>query len=514
MIVHLLKILVFSLYTVYWDGDLRRVFKAATDEKRQQQQPEEWSNLQMFCLNGIMLSVSNACELDGLFPKCRLFKAEIMETMSHCRIPQVNCTEEADAEIAQAAAGNENAFVLGEDSDFCFFRNVNYIPMSTLHASGNVQLATAVVLRRDELAHELELPDEDAMVELAILMGNDYVDRQHCSGALMGDGTAIDFVREQGAGFRVTGKSDASKEALRFVRALYQLEPLDEFELYDPRNESNAVDEDVDVAGDTIVDPNPSVPKAYRPSVPKEIRVELLTIDIRVDGSLKDAVMRCLQAYVNRMESTETGNPMLTQTHVDVFKHMTSPPPTVASEKDWRPDWTDIPAAYLIEKMIVLAMEQKSPLAHAARPSTIFDQQVFLERTNDLRLSEALAREKEAKPRTVFAPEGSFDKGERHKLPIDDHEEKILEAIAKNRVTIIKGETGCGKSSRIPVMLMNAPPPDPALSQVKLFISQVRRWILMNTLVFPSHSHLLRNTSQDALQPRVWWNEFARLNRN
>ena len=39
-------------------------------------------------------------------------------------------------------------------------------------------------------------------------------------------------------------------------------------------------------------------------------------------------------------------------------------------------------------------------------------------------------------------------------LPIDGYREEILYRIAMDRVTIIQGETGCGKSSRLPVMLL------------------------------------------------------------
>jgi HrpA-like RNA helicase len=39
-------------------------------------------------------------------------------------------------------------------------------------------------------------------------------------------------------------------------------------------------------------------------------------------------------------------------------------------------------------------------------------------------------------------------------LPIDEFKESILEHIRTHRVTIINGETGCGKSSRIPDFLL------------------------------------------------------------
>ena len=39
-------------------------------------------------------------------------------------------------------------------------------------------------------------------------------------------------------------------------------------------------------------------------------------------------------------------------------------------------------------------------------------------------------------------------------LPIDKYRESILQRISSDRVTVIQGGTGCGKSSRLPVMLM------------------------------------------------------------
>ena len=39
-------------------------------------------------------------------------------------------------------------------------------------------------------------------------------------------------------------------------------------------------------------------------------------------------------------------------------------------------------------------------------------------------------------------------------LPIDEHKHEILARIQRDRVTIIHGETGCGKSTRVPVMLL------------------------------------------------------------
>ena len=51
----------------------------------------------------------------------------------------------------------------------------------------------------------------------------------------------------------------------------------------------------------------------------------------------------------------------------------------------------------------------------------------------------------------------AFEKGindPRVTLPIDEHKHEILSRIDRDRVTIIHGETGCGKSTRVPVMLL------------------------------------------------------------
>ena len=64
---------------------------------------------------------------------------------------------------------------------------------------------------------------------------------------------------------------------------------------------------------------------------------------------------------------------------------------------------------------------------------------------------------------------------ERKALPIDEHRHEILSSVKKNRVTIIQGETGSGKSSRVPVMLLEAPSPSMPSQKAKMFICQPRR---------------------------------------
>ena len=53
-------------------------------------------------------------------------------------------------------------------------------------------------------------------------------------------------------------------------------------------------------------------------------------------------------------------------------------------------------------------------------------------------------------------------------LPIDEFKEEIVRQIDENRVTIIQGETGCGKSSRVPLYLLEK-------EGTKFLVSQPRR---------------------------------------
>ena len=54
-------------------------------------------------------------------------------------------------------------------------------------------------------------------------------------------------------------------------------------------------------------------------------------------------------------------------------------------------------------------------------------------------------------------------------LPITKYKEEILKKISKNKITIISGETGCGKSTQIPQFLLEKNPSS------KILMTQPRR---------------------------------------
>lgn len=68
-------------------------------------------------------------------------------------------------------------------------------------------------------------------------------------------------------------------------------------------------------------------------------------------------------------------------------------------------------------------------------------------------------------------------KGLMETLPVFAHREEILENVANNQLTIIQGETGCGKSTSVPQFLYDAWARDRAASErpVNIYVTQPRR---------------------------------------
>lgn len=69
----------------------------------------------------------------------------------------------------------------------------------------------------------------------------------------------------------------------------------------------------------------------------------------------------------------------------------------------------------------------------------------------------------------------AFNRVDSHELPVYEHKEKILELISGHRVVCIEGETGCGKSTKIPQFIL-----DDALEKsppvtCKILVTQPRR---------------------------------------
>lgn len=83
-----------------------------------------------------------------------------------------------------------------------------------------------------------------------------------------------------------------------------------------------------------------------------------------------------------------------------------------------------------------------------------------LPRTNPTRACDLLRRMKERLEKSVEQKRARHRKKPRlsypHELPINRYRQEIVRAIRENRVIIVSGETGCGKSTQLPKMCLEA----------------------------------------------------------
>jgi HrpA-like RNA helicase len=129
----------------------------------------------------------------------------------------------------------------------------------------------------------------------------------------------------------------------------------------------------------------------------------------------------------------------------------------VQGHVEHRPTWSNIKISRLMEKSIKASIEMSSrshlsPYSSMS-PANFFDPWVFLQILHNLDADSDPTHT--ALPRTHSLASLDSDieyrvmkDDDRSKaLPIDEHEATIVETISRQRVTIVEGETGCGKVS-------------------------------------------------------------------
>jgi len=178
---------------LYFDGHRRRL-KCSTDEERQSQRDQTWDHLKQYCHNGALPAKRRHTQQEqqhishlffSKFPLSTLFMDQFRHDIDHYQrqslLQVVYCEEEADSAVALASASDPtgHTFAVGKDSDFFIFgdtrdtkRPVRYIPLDCINGQGPV--LSAVVLQRSVICQQLNLPDEESIIELSLLLGNDF----------------------------------------------------------------------------------------------------------------------------------------------------------------------------------------------------------------------------------------------------------------------------------------------------------------------------------------------------
>lgn len=60
-------------------------------------------------------------------------------------------------------------------------------------------------------------------------------------------------------------------------------------------------------------------------------------------------------------------------------------------------------------------------------------------------------------------------------LPVDSHRERLVEAVEASQVVVVSGETGCGKTTRIPRFLLEGRVRGGAGAHCNILVTQPRR---------------------------------------
>jgi XPG domain containing len=459
-------------------------FKHETELERQAKRTEEWSVFQDYCIHGKVPTDIELQQWQRYFPKNRIFITQVMQALLKMQVPMKFCNEEADSIMARAVMGKKRAYILGLDSDFCFFPNASYIPINTLIPEKKMSSIKAIVMRRDILADSLDIP-ESAMVELAILMGNDYVkgtktfdlpkvqggkkadldDReavlptnenlQHRNMAIRIQ-AFLSLLRQQGEGYRIQSRSTEIQKCLDFIRKLYNLHDMSCYKMEQP-----------------VLGMEPSLPTAAI-GMTEELSAEFKNAIIdptKGDKSLQDAVVRYLVMILKHVEERNQvlvvdGTPqpkVLTPSHIQAFQLLSRQRPPYSEidqqikDPSWRPFWSDAAAVYWIERLINSivhnVIEQQhiegKPMPHGIEsPGELFDPYLYHSYLRVAReMHGVLDEKKEDADVPELSPEGSADSQDvppKLKLPVDEFEQEILKSVRQNRVTIIQGDTGCG----------------------------------------------------------------------
>ena len=471
--------------TCYWDGPaLGRGFKLKTLQKRANNEGMEWASLQTFCRHGTvpMKPSDTICQCLWHFPFARHFLHTVKHTLRSCSVEMIQCDGEADPELARAARGNPDIFVLGQDSDFLFYEGIQYVPLGGIYLStGSNACVQVVCLTRRHIATALGLEDED-MVELAILLGNDYVDSntlQVPSDVRSVKDRILYLQQHADEDFLVQSKNLEAPE-LDFVRNLYNMrDDVDGSLRDDDSSKDDDDDDDDDTSGEE--DSAEDIELQVVP-IPKDFPLALAQASVS-DTSLRDVVTRCLQAFADQCVGSEAEREMiLTQAHVDAYLEATRPSISplgmhTSVELSRRPPWDDVCAAFLIEQSISRALRVTTEsflVSTQTPPHTLMNHLKFHQFLAGM-VSNVDGEESRGSLISNDSPPMPAPMEERPVLPIDEHQDTILSTIQRNRVTIIHGETGCGKSSRVPVMILERESPEPSLPRVKIFVSQPRR---------------------------------------
>jgi hypothetical protein len=268
-----------------------------------------------------------------------------------------------------------------------------------------------------------------------------------------------------------SSQSEDLNNGIKYSRAMYNLESLIEFPDNDDDDDEDD-DETVEVTSLTSFQRN----NAYE--------------YLQLHAQNCQGVFTSINDYLNHYSELFSLKPIHLLALNIVREKLLSGDSNFDFDNKFRPEWADIEAAHSIQLLckMFLSYTRKNgiPLHQDDFPSFLFDGYLFHRAIFELSSS----FDYDDPPQIPVVPiQTDSDYDDTHQmpavpiqmdvetnarvvLPIDQYRDLILDKINQDRVVIIHGETGSGKSSRLPVMLLeNA---DLKGQECKIMISQPR----------------------------------------
>ena len=362
------------------------------------------------------------------------------------------------------------------------------------------------------MAAALEFPSENLFLEWVIALGNDFtadLDPQLFSdfppsltNTLRTDRTRNRFdvlktyIISQGTSFRLTSVDPTLTTAIQFSRKLYNLEDISTIPIDNPPEDifrmTNLSDQQLDKIDDFI---HSSLKNKYKNKFEmtahtvgmmvvdfwsSELCAENSTTSGEID--LSEHLNACyLQALRDMIEVIASSDGIATVEEELCRLDITKNGKKIKSQTNSE-DWDRFLAAnaYQVSCVAFISGIRNQIMSRGQRrvePYKLYDPQVFalcVRRVLKDRVTHSVPETLRSRDNSTAASQANVHlKSAPVTLPIDQHREEILHRIGRDRVTVIHGETGCGKSSRLPLMLLEDA--ENRGVSCKMMVSQPRR---------------------------------------
>lgn len=347
----------------------------------------------------------------------------------------------------------------------------------------------AVVYRRSNTAALLRLPSERLLVEMCIMFGNDftseyaqYTPSPYAESPAFQQASAVssyvDWFSTVDPSYKAESITNVELSiAIKYSRAFYELENLDIY-----RSELKAYR----IANSYC---EPQLEMSFSLSIEEKDRILGWYLENRMPTG-KTSGMIALRYLERKIVDLNGSEVHISHEHFEAFSKMldvtmnsdyTAHPFRISMKWLPIPSWDDLLASHVFQLVMLQLVHIVEKFDGTCKflPKINFDGAVFHGFLNILKSE--LAAESVFDITTSlankFAGISVSDVGSmaipNQVLPIDAYQEEILYRIGRDRVTIIHGETGCGKSSRVPAMLLEESKRNG--NHCKMMISQPRR---------------------------------------